>query len=154
MFPIIFLISLSFFLIMWLEGLDLGAKSIGFYCVCVGGGIQTCDDILTIKNICSVACSFGPQKNTEIVVIVFGGWWQSVKHFQILVVPRMGLPIMENVPTHCGAGSIQGYPKVTPDYPMLSKAIQVLKNVGPKKQIGGPLIGNSPLPKKQTHEAI
>ena len=89
--------------------------------------------------------------STEIVVIVFGGWWQSVKHFQILVVPRMGFPIMENVPTHFGADSIQCYPKVTPDYPMLSKAIQVLKNAGPKKQIGGPLIGNSPPPKKQTH---
>ena len=65
----------------------------------------------------------------------FGGWWQSVKHLQILAVLRIGFPIMEYVPTHFGAGSIQRYPKVTPDYPRLSQAMQIL--------FWGPLTGNS-----------
>ena len=79
--------------------------------------------------------------------------FRLVKHFQILVVLRMGVPIVENVPTHSGAGSIQGYPKVTPDYPRLSKAIQVLRNVGQKNISWDPLIPKK-RKKKKTNKLI
>ena len=123
-----FLMSFILFLRMWLDGLEFGCKHIGFYC---GGGIQQCDVILTRKNTCSITCSFGRQQ-TQTLSLLSLGVGGAVSITSKFLWFQNGVSCNGKCSHTFGAGSIHGYPKVTPYYPMLSKAIQVLENVGSK----------------------